>query len=78
MVVKLRKTGNSLAITIPQQLVSLYNLKEGDLLQVENQDGIKLSPVELTSKLEPRFQRMLQEEITRFKYDLDILAKPEK
>jgi antitoxin component of MazEF toxin-antitoxin module len=78
MVVKLRKTGNSLAITIPQKLITEYSLQEGDLLQIESTNGIKLTPVEITSKLEPRLHQKLHEEIDRFKKDLDILSKAKK
>ncbi|MFM7448490.1 MAG: AbrB/MazE/SpoVT family DNA-binding domain-containing protein [Leptolyngbyaceae cyanobacterium] len=43
MQLKLRKVGNSIGTTIPQEVLDRFNLKEGDeLTLVVLEDGIKL------------------------------------
>ncbi len=43
--IKIRKVGNSLGTTFPKEIVSKFNLTEGDTLFVtETHDGICLTP----------------------------------
>ncbi|HTO82514.1 MAG TPA: AbrB/MazE/SpoVT family DNA-binding domain-containing protein [Methylomirabilota bacterium] len=45
MRVKLRRTGNSLSITWPKEMLARMNVAEGDeLYLVETQDGVLVTP----------------------------------
>ena len=47
MTVKLRSVGNSTTITIPRDVVKLYNLTQGSEVSIEAvNDGILVKPVE--------------------------------
>ncbi|MEE3716529.1 AbrB/MazE/SpoVT family DNA-binding domain-containing protein [Tumidithrix elongata RA019] len=61
---KIRKVGNSLGTTFPKEIVSKFNLAEGDTLFVtETHDGICLTPYD------PDFEAAMQAfDVTRKKY----------
>ncbi len=50
--IKIRKIGNSYGFTISKELIKKYNLKEGDVLHlIENEDGFSITPYN------PEFQK---------------------
>lgn len=52
---KIRKVGNSLGITLPQDVLKKLNVNEGDSLHViETSDGIHLTPYD------PDFEQAMQ------------------
>lgn len=54
MQLRLRKIGNSVGMTIPQEILAKFNLKEGDALTVVvTGDGIKLTA------FDPEFERVM-------------------
>lgn len=62
--VKIFKAGNSLAVTLPQELIQLYNLKLGDAMVPEpTQTGITY---ELTNK-KPVVSQEFKQWLTSFK-----------
>ena len=52
---KLRKVGNSYAVTIPKEEVQRRNLREGQLVWVE------VSPLEVRPSLDPEIRRLVLE-----------------
>ncbi len=55
-------------ITIPKEIVSKLNLKEGDLLEVEEKEGkINIIPVKMYPK---KYLKELKEEIEEIKYKI--------
>jgi len=77
MLVKIRKTGNSLALTIPQEVATYVNLKEKDLVNVDPRDGgVFIAKVNVIPNLETQIEQIAEKGILRFRHDLDKLAKP--
>ena len=75
MLVKIRKTGNSLALTIPQDLASDLNLKEGDMVNIENKSGeVAIRKVDIIPSLEPEIEQIAEKGIQQFRHDMDKLA----
>ena len=53
MLVRVRKTGNSLAITLPQEIAESLKIKEKDWVDVRLEDGIIIvTPVEIIHRKE--------------------------
>ena len=78
MIVKIRKTGNSLALTIPQEISNQLNLKEGNLVDVNVDSGkFVVNKVDVIPALNPEIESIAEKGIERFRHDLDILAKSE-
>lgn len=51
MLTHVRKIGNSAGIIIPAQMMKVLNLKEGDALSIEEQEGkIVVSPAKIRPK----------------------------
>ena len=51
MLVKIRKIGNSLAFTIPKKIVDQLQLKEGDWVDLNVENGtIIITPVDIVPK----------------------------
>jgi antitoxin MazE len=73
MRLKLRKTGNSLATTWPKEVLSRFNLKEGDQLYiVDTQHGVLVTPYD------PKFEKTMENTdkvIGRFKNAYKELSK---
>lgn len=73
MRLKLRKTGNSLSTIWPKEVLSRFNLKEGDqLYAVETQHGVMVTPYD------PKFEKTMQSAdkvIGRFKNAYKELSK---
>ena len=61
---KIRKVGNSLGVTLPQEVLKRLNVSEGDSLYVtETSDGIQITPYD------PNFEKAMKAfESTRKKY----------
>ncbi len=61
---KLYKTGNSIAVTIPKQLLEELNLKEGSEVMIEK-DGKRIAVTSKSNKLapdvDPDFMKMVEE-----------------
>jgi antitoxin MazE len=73
MRLKLRKTGNSLATIWPKEVLSRFNLKEGDQLYVvDTQHGVLVTPYD------PKFEKTMENTdkvIGRFKNAYKELSK---
>jgi len=71
--VKIRKTGNSMSVTLPKEVLARLNVKEGDeLFMVETQDGYSVS------KFDPGFKetmRIVEELSDQYKNAYRELAK---
>ncbi len=51
---KIRKVGNSVGVTIPREILSALQLKEGDILFLtETTDGYRITPYD------PEFERQM-------------------
>ena len=51
---KIRKTGNSLALTIPQEIINSQKLKEGDWVDIHEDEGMVIfTPVEIIHRKDP-------------------------
>ena len=75
-VVKIRKQGNSLSVTLDQGVLGAANLREGDLVATSVQKGvIVLTPVEIRSKVRPHVLEVGRRVITENRRVLDRLAK---
>ena len=70
MVVKLRKVGNSIGLILPKNIVENLNLKEGDVLEIQDDNkSIKLLPqnpefavwAEAYNKANTNFKNALQQ-----------------
>lgn len=61
---KLYKTGNSIAVTIPKQLLEKHNLKEGSEIVLEEEDK-KITITSKNNKLAPdvdaEFMKMIEQ-----------------
>lgn len=74
--VKIRKQGNSLAVTIDQPTLTAANLHEGDLVVPSVQRGlIVLTPVEVRPKVRSRVLEVGRKVIRENRGALDRLAK---
>lgn len=73
MRLKLRKTGNSLSTIWPKEVLSRFNLKEGDQLYViDTQHGVMVTPYD------PKFEKTMESAdkvIGRFKNAYKELSK---
>lgn len=61
---KLYRNGNSVALTIPRQLLEELNLKEGSEVVVENSGGeitIKSKTQALSADVDPKFMKMVDD-----------------
>ena len=75
MLVKIRKTGSSLALTIPKDIAVKLNLKPGDMVDVGEKSGdINFHKVEVFPSLTPEIEQIAEKGIQRFHHDLEILA----
>lgn len=75
---KLYKTGNSVAVTIPKQLLEELNLKEGSevILEKKGEDIAFISKnTKLASDVTPEFMKMVDEFIDKNEDVLKELAK---
>jgi putative addiction module antidote len=71
--VKLRAVGNSVGVVFPKELLTRYNLAEGDTLQaVETPDGLLLTPVSRDVEEQLRLGRELMK---RYRETFAALAK---
>jgi len=77
-VVKIRRQGNSLSVTLDQATLEAANLHEGDLVAPSVQKGIVvLTPVEIRPKVRPRVLQVGRRIIAENRRVLDRLAKGE-
>ncbi len=77
-VVKIRRQGNSLSVTLDQATLEAANLHEGDLVAPSVQKGIVvLTPVEIRPKVRPRVLQVGRRIIVENRRVLDRLAKGE-
>jgi antitoxin component of MazEF toxin-antitoxin module len=73
--VKIRRQGNSLAVTLDQDTLGAANLREGDLVQATVRGGVVvLTPVEIRPKLIETGRRV----IAQNRSVLDRLAKDDR
>lgn len=75
---KLYKTGNSVAVTIPKQLLEELNLKEGSEVMLEKEgENIALisKNAKLASDVTPEFMKMVDEFIDKNEDVLKELSK---
>lgn len=78
-VVKIRKQGNSLSVTLDQATLDAANLHEGDLVAPSVQKGVVvLTPVEIRPKVRPRVLEVGRRIIAENRRVLDRLAKDER
>lgn len=75
-VVKIRRQGNSLSVTLDQETLGAANLREGDLVAPSVQKGVViLTPVEIRPKVRPQVLRVGRKVIAGNRRVLDRLAK---
>jgi len=75
-VVKIRRQGNSLSVTLDQATLDAANLHEGDLVAPSVQKGVVvLTPVEIRPKVRPRVLHVGRRIIAENRRVLDRLAK---
>jgi antitoxin component of MazEF toxin-antitoxin module len=73
--VKIRRQGNSLAVTLDQDTLGAANLREGDLVQATVRGGVVvLTPVEIRPKVVETGRRV----IAQNRSVLDRLAKDDR
>lgn len=73
--VKIRKQGNSLAVTIDPHTLAAARLREGDLVVPSVQKGlIVLTPVEVRPKVRPKVLEIGRKVIRENRRALDRLA----
>ena len=74
-VVKIRRQGNSLSVTLDQETLDAANLHEGDLVAPSVQKGVVvLTPVEIRPKVRPQVLRVGRKIIAENRRVLDRLA----
>ena len=77
-VVKIRRQGNSLSVTLDQETLGAANLHEGDLVAPSVQGGVVvLTPVEIRPKVRPQVLQIGRKVISENRRVLDRLAKGE-
>ncbi len=77
-VVKIRRQGNSLSVTLDQETLGAANLHEGDLVAPSVQNGVVvLTPVEIRPRVRPQVLRVGRKIIAENRRVLDRLAKDE-
>ncbi len=77
--VKIRKQGNSLAVTLDQDVLAAANLREGDLVAPSVQKGVVvLTPVEIRPRVRPQVLQVGRKLISENRRALDRLAKDER
>jgi antitoxin component of MazEF toxin-antitoxin module len=77
-VVKIRRQGNSLSVTLDQETLDAANLHEGDLVAPSVHKGlVVLTPVEIRPKVRPQVLRVGRKIIAENRRVLDRLAKDE-
>ncbi len=75
-VVKIRKQGNSVSVTLDQEILRAANLHEGDLVAPSVQKGVVvLTPVEIRPKVRPQVLQLGRKIIAENRRVLDRLAK---
>ena len=75
-IVKIRRQGNSLSVTLDQETLSAANLHEGDLVAPSVQKGVVvLTPVEIRPKVRPQVLQVGRKIIAENARVLDRLAK---
>ncbi len=75
-IVKIRRQGNSLSVTLDQETLAAANLHEGDLVAPSVQKGVVvLTPVEIRPKVRPQVLRVGRKIIAENRRVLDRLAK---
>lgn len=75
-VVKIRRQGNSLSVTLDQDTLGAANLHEGDLVAPSVQKGVVvLTPVEIRAKARPQVLQLGRKIIAENRGALDRLAK---
>jgi putative addiction module antidote len=68
--------GNSTAVTLPPDFLERYQLKPGDLVEVENTEhGILIRP---QHTLDPAFEQALRSVVTRYRGTLKRLAEHDR
>ena len=74
---KLYKNGNSIAVTMPKELLRKYNLRDGTEVVVEDKEGISInsSKNKAVSSVDSKFARMVDEFINDHEDVLEKLAK---
>lgn len=75
-VVKIRRQGNSLSVTLDQEILGAANLHEGDLVAPTVQKGVVvLTPVEIRPKVRAQTLQVGRRIIAENRRALDRLAK---
>lgn len=75
-VVKIRRQGNSLSVTLDQDTLGAADLREGDLVAPSVQKGVVvLTPVEIRAKVRPQVLQLGRKIISENRRALDRLAK---
>ncbi len=78
-VVKIRRQGNSLSVTLDQETLGAANLHEGDLVAASVQKGVVvLTPVEIRPKVRAHVLQLGRRIIAENRGALDRLAKDDK
>jgi len=78
-VVKIRKQGNSLSVTLDQATLGAANLHEGDLVAPTVQKGVVvLTPVEIRPKVRAQTLQIGRRIIAENRRVLDRLAKDDR
>lgn len=75
---KVIQAGNSLAVTLPSELLERWNLELGSEVNVEldeEHQGILLTPVEPETTIDPEFDERIRAFIERYRPALESLAK---
>lgn len=74
---KLYKNGNSIAVTIPKELLKKYNLRDGTEVVVDDREGIVINSKKNNSvaSVDSKFARMVDEFMNDHQDVLEKLAK---
>jgi antitoxin MazE len=74
---KIFKTGNSLVVSLPREMLELLGLSDGSDVSVESEDGkIVIRPMQQTVPgVDEEFARQLAEFIDEYRPALESLAK---
>jgi antitoxin component of MazEF toxin-antitoxin module len=70
--------GHSLGVTLPRELLEIYGLHKGSLVELcPEEEGILVRPVRVISALSPAGRALAQDLIRRYRRVLDALARGE-
>ncbi len=76
---KVTTLGNSLGVTLPSDMVQVYGLTKGTLVEIEPTDrGLLLRPVKVVSALDPNSVRLIRDIVKRYRPALNALAKDKR